>query len=234
MRGQGREGQQRYRPDYRRGGVGDHEGPELQFRHARHQRHGGAEWSHEAADKDRPGTPAMKEMQAVFNLCLKAAEEREMHDLVMIVKADPPRDPVAQDRTNDRACHGGEQPNMGGANDPTQAEQQDRPGYDKGHTDKGFRKGYGKGDGKDPIGMGVRRHRDPGAGVADKPMKEIKNHASSALVFGMGPRMGADIALLGPPRQGATDSTHFPFNRRLYLPLPVEGIRFTLRSGRYD
>src|SRR5450432_1386104 len=187
MRGHGGKGQQRHRPDYRGRGVGDHEGPELQFRHARHQRHGGAKRPHETADKDRPGTPAMKEVQAFLNLRLEAAEEREMHDLVMIVKADPPRDPVAQDRTHNRACHGGEKSDMGGADDPTKAEQQERPRYDKGHADKGFRKGDDEGDGKDPIGMGVRRHRDPGAGVADKPMKEIKNHALAALVSGWGP-----------------------------------------------
>ena len=89
---------------------------------------------------------------------------------------------------------------MGGADDAAQAQEQDCSRYDERHTDKGFRKGDGKGDRKDPIGMGVRHRRDPGAGVVDKPMKEIKKHAFSAFSSRRAPRTDADIALLGLSR----------------------------------
>jgi len=201
MGGHGGEGQQSDGPDHRGGGVGNHEGPEFQFGHARNQRDGRTERPHEAADKDRPGAPAMKEMQALFNLVLEAPKQPEMHDFVVIVEPDPPRDPVSHDRTDDRSGNGGEKPYMRGANHPAQGEQKDRSGNDERNADKGFRTGDGEGDGKYPVRMGLGGEGDPVTRVMGEPMEYAEKHEFACCCYRADSGPVADIALLRQPYQ---------------------------------
>ena len=124
-----------------------------------------------------------------------------MHDLVVIVKADPPGDPVAQDRAQHRAQPGRKQADMAGPDHPAQGDQQDGARNDEGDADKGFRKGDDEGDGKDPIGMGLGGDGDPGARVMHKPMKNAEKHAFACSCYRAGTRPEADIALLCRPYQ---------------------------------
>ena len=173
--------QQDIGPDHCGGGIGNHERPEFQLGHAGDQRNGGAQGAHEAADENRPAAPAMKQMQRFFDFLFEAAEKPEMNDFMVVVETDPPRDPIPQHRTHECAQPGRKQADMAGADHPAQGYQQNGARNDEGHADKGFRKSDGKGDGKDPIGMGLSGKGYPRARFIGKRMKKIE-HPSPALV----------------------------------------------------
>src|SRR5262249_31538975 len=61
-------GEQRKGPQDGGRRVGDLKGPEFQFAHAGHQRHGGAEGAQKAPEKNRPGPETMEEMKAFLQL----------------------------------------------------------------------------------------------------------------------------------------------------------------------
>jgi hypothetical protein len=173
--------QQDIGPDHCGGGIGDHERPEFQLGHAGDQRNSGAQGAHEAADENRPAAPAMKQVQRFFDFLFEAAEKPEMNDFMVVVETDPPRDPIPQHRAHECAQPGRKQADMAGADHPAQGYQQNGARNDEGHADKGFRKSDGKGDGKDPIGMGLCGKGYPRTRFIGKRMKKIE-HPSPALV----------------------------------------------------
>jgi hypothetical protein len=98
-----------------------------------------------------------------------------MDDLMVIMKAQPPGDPVPQDRAQHRAQPGRKQADIGGSDHAAQRYQEDGARNDEGHPDKGFRTGNDKGDGEGPIGMAVGGSRDPFPRVIGKAVKKLKH-----------------------------------------------------------
>src|SRR5262249_51683980 len=148
-------------------------GPEFQFAHAGHQRHGGAEGAQKAPEKNRPGPETMEEMQAFLQLLFIMAERPDVQDLMVIMKSDPIRDPVAQDRSDHRARPGGNDTDMTGTDHRAQGDQQERSWNDERHAYKRFRKGDDECDGEAPDRMRLGDAGDPRRQFVKKPMEDL-------------------------------------------------------------
>src|SRR5580698_2403983 len=124
-----------------------------------------------------------------------------MHDFVVIMKADPPGHPVAQDRAQHSAQPRRKQADVTGADHSAQRDEQNSARHDEGNAYEGFGKGDNEGDGKAPVGMGPGSFGEPNASIMYEPMENAEKHAPtcSFLAADFGP--AADIACLAPTSQ---------------------------------
>ena len=142
------------------------------------------------------------------------------------MKADPPGDPVAQDRPQNRAQPRRKQPDMARTHHAAERYQQDRSRDDEGNADKAFRQGDDKGDGKAPIGMRLRRQDHKAAGVVDEPVENAEKHAFACCFFRAGFRTGRRHTLpSGLAPVAGTLPTNFFRPGQLYQRPPVAGYK---------
>src|SRR6185295_19455916 len=150
--------------------------PEGHLRNSSNDRYGGAQRPGEAAKKNRPDSPATKKCQRFFHLLRKARHRPDRERVLLIVVADPVRDPVAEN-----GPHRCTEPNRDGI-DPVRLDQNAKPDQDRRarnqerDADKGFAERRAEGDRESRLWVVARELQQPACGVLN-PVKKTMHWA---------------------------------------------------------